>query len=176
MDKIIFLDVDGVLNTEGLFRAAMRTGRWTNCTYEEMRCDQLEPHLLENLVALVEQTGATIIVSSTWREFDTTRNILFNTLTALDLQVRDYTPYRHYHFRLKWDCPWEQLNRACEIYESLQVYKPDRYVILDDNNIFEPVVDSKIEKQLEPYFLQLDPETGLTTTTVEQAVKILNDF
>lgn len=174
MKKLIFLDVDGVLNSDILFRAAAADERWSRCSYERMRSDQLEPHLLELLVKLVKNTGAQIVVSSTWREFEIPRNILYNTLIALDLEVVDYTPWKHYQFQIQWQTPWEQLNRACEIYEVLEQRKPDRYVILDDNNIFVPETHPETTTGMERFFIQTDEETGLTAANVEKATKILN--
>lgn len=61
MDKIIFLDIDGVLNSD-------RT------LYEHV---SLEDDLILNLKELVDKTGAKIILSSSWRSIpDAVRRLM----------------------------------------------------------------------------------------------------
>ena len=51
--KILFLDIDGVLNTDG-FRDFFGPNR-------------VDPFLVENLASIVFRTGCNIVISSTWR-------------------------------------------------------------------------------------------------------------
>lgn len=59
--KAIFLDVDGVLNSNDgcrkWYRSHKRSERWS----------QLEPEKIKLILDLVKRTGAKIILSSTWR-------------------------------------------------------------------------------------------------------------
>ena len=56
VDKIIFLDVDGVLNSERTIRANNSSGYY-----------YLDPVAVGLIRDLVDKTGAKIVVSSTWR-------------------------------------------------------------------------------------------------------------
>ena len=50
--KVIFLDIDGVLNDEG---------------DEREKGVVIEPYFVQNLFQIVDKTGAEIILSSSWR-------------------------------------------------------------------------------------------------------------
>lgn len=62
MNKVVFLDVDGVLNN----------GNWAMEMYEQgvrvYHDDLLYEPSLEQLKRIVDATGAAIIVSSSWRQ------------------------------------------------------------------------------------------------------------
>ena len=55
-DKIIFLDIDGVLNSVEYRKRIQCTGRV-----------EMDPQLLSLLADLVNKTGAKLVISSTWR-------------------------------------------------------------------------------------------------------------
>ena len=59
-DKIIFLDIDGVLNRLGTMEEGRTTTRWNGCI-------GMEPELVERFNTLVEDTGVSVVLSSTWR-------------------------------------------------------------------------------------------------------------
>ena len=65
MNKVIFLDVDGVLNNGvwavEMFRQGIRV-------YSE---DRLYEPSLEQLKRIIDNTGAVIVVSSVWRQIPT---------------------------------------------------------------------------------------------------------
>lgn len=52
--KVLFLDIDGVLNHEATFLALDRN-------------DMIAPECVKRLFALIERTGAKIVLSSSWR-------------------------------------------------------------------------------------------------------------
>lgn len=76
--KVIFLDVDGVLNTSN------------------GRCDMglycLLPTALANLKDIVDKTNASIVLSSTWRIYDEALEILKRKLQELGLDIYAVTP------------------------------------------------------------------------------------
>lgn len=55
MKKIIFLDVDGVLNNQNTFKKVQRVS------------DMLDPYLILLANRIVEATGAEVVLSSSWR-------------------------------------------------------------------------------------------------------------
>jgi hypothetical protein len=60
--KVIFLDVDGPLNTHRSIQRAYEAGVSTDC-----HTVPLDEEAMDNLKTLVDATGAIIVVSSTWR-------------------------------------------------------------------------------------------------------------
>ncbi len=143
--KVIFLDVDGVLNNVAAFEAA----RGRNGT------DVLSRECVERCNQLVARTGARIVLSSTWRLIKDFRGILRDG--GLRASIIDRTPYFTDGDR----------RRGAEIADWLRRNGGDvaRYVILDDDS-------DMLEEQL-PYFVQTTFELGLTDEHVERAVAIL---
>ena len=79
--NIIFLDVDGVLNSmRKLIELYEQTGKphsGNNFPFDE-KC-------LENLKILVKETSSKIIVTSTWRKSKDDMKVLINKLKEYDL-------------------------------------------------------------------------------------------
>lgn len=148
VSKIIFLDVDGVLNN----------GVWAEKMLKEegvhVYCDDiLEDRALRLLKLLVEQTGARIIVSSAWRQIPDSYLNLRASLASYGLKVSGETPYVG---GIRGDdiTAWFKRNPG--------VYK---YVILDD--------DSDMGVHAEHLF-QTNFYTGLTREIVDACIEHLN--
>ncbi len=121
--KIIFLDIDGVLNTGG-----------TNSLYpwvNEINYKNWEPKLVKRLDWLCEKTGASVVISSTWRLLEKDIN-WWNTQFALagaqHVNVIGCTGYSYNGFR------------GGEIISWLHPVLPiiDKYVCIDDDSDFYP--------------------------------------
>lgn len=103
--KVIFLDIDGVLNDAPTI-------------IEKDNDLPAEPHL-SCLKQIVDATGAEIVLSSTWRLFPQSRNDVRNKLKTVGLQFIDKTK--------------ELRDRDTEIREWLSRHpEVTNYVILDD--------------------------------------------
>lgn len=88
MCKVIFLDVDGVLNNLD----------WAKKMLDEdgtrvFRDNLLERRALLLLKRLVDSTGAKIVVSSAWRRIPSAYKDLLSQLEQHGIQVFDQTPY-----------------------------------------------------------------------------------
>ena len=87
MNKVLFLDVDGVLNNGG----------WAFTMHQQgvrvYRDDLLYEPSLEQLRRVVQATGALIVVSSAWRQIPTCYLHLQEWLAKYDMEVYDKTPY-----------------------------------------------------------------------------------
>ena len=85
--KIIFLDVDGVLNN----------GTWAMEMFEQgvrvYHDDLLYEPSLAQLKRIVDETGAIIVVSSSWRQIPTAYAHLREWLEMYGLEIHDKTPY-----------------------------------------------------------------------------------
>lgn len=142
--KILFLDVDGVLNsTRSRSFLALSKGA------------------LRRLRSIVEQTGCKIVVSSTWRKHEFSRVRLRKTLRYKGLEIYDITP------DFSRGSIGERGCRGDEIQEWLDRHpETTAYCILDDDS---DMLDSQLRN-----FVQTDMDYGLTDTLAYRAVQILN--
>ena len=144
--KVIFLDVDGVLNsldTGGLYA--------------------LKKPCLRRLQQIVEQTDANLVLSSTWRKYTDHVQRLKNVLSYRGMFIVSHTPVIQSINTVRGD----EINLWLSIKKSmLRPTDTIRYVILDDTKDFLP-------EQL-PFFVQTDGSVGLTDSDVEKAIHILN--
>lgn len=175
MDKIIFLDIDGVLNVEVYINAfwdickRMELSRTqaASLRMEQMRDDYGNlfcPTATRKLEWLIEITKAKIVISSTWRMSGLEQMQAMWKDRKLPGEVIDITPI-HITKREPGKSFSERLERGNEIKEWLSKHKEiKRYVIFDDDNDMLP-------EQL-PYFVQTDEVYGITTANVLQAVEI----
>ena len=147
MNKVIFLDVDGVLNN----------GSWAARMYEQSvrtyRDDLLYEPSLEQLKRIVAATGAYIVVSSAWRQIPTSYQHLLEWLTKYGLEPYDKPPYVGGE-RGNDTTAWFNRNPG-----------EWQYVILDDDNDMAGHMD---------HLVQTEFDTGLTEKEADQCIKILN--
>lgn len=148
--KVIFLDVDGVLNNMD-WASSMRQKNVMVFSQDLL----YEPALLM-LEDLVRETDAILVLSSAWRKIPSAREALVKQLAEHNMQLHSDTPYVG-DIRGKDIDAW--FNHHPEI-------KIDSYVILDDDSDFT-------EAQL-PYLVQTDFADGLQDRHYRRAKAILN--
>lgn len=151
--KVIFLDIDGVLNTE-----AYREN--PDVDYFDAPVSEIHMCLLEYLV---KQTDAKIVLSSTWREYwdnNETQSDLFGVyinrlFEKYGLEIFNKTP--------------ELRDRDDEITEWLRLHEGqiENYVIIDD-------FDFEWSEENEKHLIKTKDETGLDEETVVRAIRVLN--
>ncbi len=150
--NIIFLDVDGVLNSINKLIEIYNTTHKSHSGYSY----PFDEVCLSNLQLLVRETNSKLVVTSTWRKNKEGRCTLLNILKdyGLDKDVIGYTPIL--------------LNekREMEIKKFLSTLsnKPN-FIILDDD------VDME---ELLPFLIKTDKQTGLTYENVQDAIEKLN--
>lgn len=153
----IFLDIDGVLNSEDYTRQCYEK----NGGYPmHMNFAPFDPRALNNLMYLVQRLRKMgtpkIILSSTWRLDDVDTTIVKARIAEYGLRIEDKTPFIH-------------SNRGEEIETFLEEKKDKEdysVVILDD--------DSFDIKEKFPHCLVLvDRYYGLSMKDVERAIEIL---
>ncbi len=147
MRKIIFLDIDGVLNNRETLRKVQRAS------------DMIDPYLVLLVSRIVEQTDAEIVLSSSWRHGHWDK-------------IRDQFPFKLID-RTGSCCAGI---RGVEIYEWIRknVSYQDRdnrekfrYAILDDEG------DMLLWQK--DHFFKTSFETGLTEEIAEKVVNHLNN-
>lgn len=119
MRKIIFLDIDGVLNSNEYFESLPK---------EKEKFIEIDENKVLLLKEIVDKTGAEIVLSSTWRDLDCNDckeamemyQYLLNTLKKHGLSILDKTPYIN-------------CNRPKEIKEWLNHNKVQNFISLDDD-------------------------------------------
>jgi len=152
--SIIFLDVDGVLNCSDTWKGPHGNGVHTIC-----------PDLCDNFARVVKETGADVVVSSTWRLHQSGLSFLADRLNERGVTILDITP----------DIPRKRLSgpptlRGEEIRQWLieNDRLDDRIVILDD--------DSDFLREQKPFHVKttFHGKGGLTPELANEAIRILN--
>ena len=154
--KVIFLDIDGVLNnyhTLGMDRYVPKPLIEGDAFH-----DHLSPYCMRALNDIINTTGAKVVVSSTWRYGETNKRLqaLFEAY-GFKGEVIGSTPSlgdkeRGYEIQM-----WLNDNKKLNI---------ESFVIIDD--------DSDMVHLLK-YLIITGRENGLTKKYTRQAVKILNN-
>ncbi len=161
--KVIFLDIDGVLNHEAFYKERFEK------RYEEGAIghpySEIDPKSVANLNNLIKDTDAKIVISSTWRH------------SGLDYckDVLEFHGFKGEIIGITPTCRYEMCLRGNEIHQWIDdnrklvgpYYEFTEYVILDD--------DSDMLYWQRNNFLLIDRFVGLTMGNVFQAKKILNN-
>jgi len=164
--KVVFLDVDGVLNTEETFERNYQEYLVTN-----VRKEPIDEERIKYLKDIIVATGAKIVLSSSWRlhcEFEGRTIVssephmkyLIDLLSKYGLMLYDITGYDR------------DGNRGNEIMEWLAREEVDNFIVLDDSvQDLEQFVDKELIKT---NFYRGGEESGLCLSHVDAAIKKLN--
>lgn len=159
--KVIFLDIDGVLNV-------IPEGR------DEFG-SLFHPHFVVNLKEIIEKTGAKIVMSSTWRMAGLTKVQTMWQIRDLPGEIIDITPCCSQLMRKNNLQHYDNIERGHEIQDWLDQNQVDSYCIIDDDKDMLP-------DQL-PFFVRTDHNKkhsdhvegyGLTKECSEKVINILN--
>ena len=154
--KIIFLDFDGVMDTAYYDHMLSKQGLPGNDLYGTV----FDPNCVHNLRRIIDNTGADIVVSSSWKHFMTYKEFLeMWDARGLPGFVTDVTPI-----------PEMRRNRGDEIDAWLNECNVEcQYVIID-------VLDgSNFNEHQIPRLLVVNPFFGLDEDTAERAIYLLNN-
>ncbi len=154
--KVIFLDIDGVLNNGKWIKAL--AGGFDN------PINQMDPSAVARLNALTEATGAKIVVSSTWRLIFLSKSV--DPLGMLERCLRAYgikgdiigmTPRKDNAIR-------NQRGKEIQAWLDEHHSEVSKFVIIDD--------DSDMGR-LRPHLILTKFEDGLLDEHVEKMTEIL---
>ena len=164
--KVIFLDIDGVLNADCDFGGKSKPNPYVTTEWGNRYCGICQTHVRE-LKKIVDRTGAKIVLVSSWK-YDYNEYLrhgfenrvgkyLHNKLHKFGLTILDTT--------ISYDFS-EGRNRGYEIQQWLADHKEvDHWVVLDD----EKFKDYDFLK-ITPNLVQTDPKFGLWTLPALQAI------
>ena len=157
--KVIFLDIDGVLNSEEF-------AIWCNEFPEFVKksgSNWVDPDAVKMITTICEEHDVKLVISSSWRMFDVQSTIDYFK------NYRDLTPLCKYIVgvtsRNMDDRIWE--SRGEEIQQYLDAHpEVENYVIVDDDN---DMLDSQRD-----HFVKCSYMFGLIPNRVEKIIEILN--
>lgn len=174
--KIIFLDIDGVLNS----------GDWYRKRHEEVPQHEqsaqypfyeFDPELVSNLNFIIQKTEAKVVVSSTWRiadlqailesvgfigeVIDKTKSFYLkgeSYTIPRGCEIAEWLDNRGNYRRINWS---KEKQREC-----IEKALVKNYIILDD--------DSDMLLKQKEHFVHTTWKSGLTLELAEKAIGILN--
>lgn len=162
MDKIIFLDIDGVLNVIGQGR-----DEFGQCFHK---------HFEDNLRWIIEETGAKIVISSTWRMSGLSEMQRMWKHRNLAGEVIDITP-TEVDVVERGTCEfYDQVDRGFEIQQWIDDNNVKCYCIIDDDNDMLPSQKKNFVRTAnnQDHPDCIDIGYGLTRKCAERVVEILN--
>ena len=149
MIKVLFLDIDGVLNTDRQHWHCQMNG----ITPVDEFGYEFDHKAVDNLATILEETGAEIVISSSWKFLGLQTLQKMWEDRKLPGTILDITP--------------DGKSKGWEIDEWLMECESqvNRYAIIDDENDILP-------KQLN-HFVQTNSQFGITCKDAERVITII---
>ncbi len=164
--KVIFLDIDGVLNSE---KTLMRN--YNIKSEKGIRPEDIDEEKVEYLSKIVKETNSSIVLSSSWRTFFNFRD---NELLPLSNHKDAVCLYELF---LKYDIPLidktgrdKGARREEEIKEYLDNHQEiENYLIIDDECF-------NLNEEMNKHYLKTTfyGDGGLLKSQIEEGINILN--
>lgn len=161
--KIIFLDIDGVLNHEFFYK--QRHEKESDGDEIRYPYSEIDPKCVENLNILCKDTDAKVVISSTWRH------------SGLEY-CKDALEFHGFHGEIIDITPFSKCNMCLRGNEILQWIRDNHKLVGPYHNFTEYVIlddDSDMLYWQRNNFLLIDRFVGLTMGDVFRAKKILNN-
>lgn len=164
--KVLFLDIDGVLNTERHHDHCVEAG----LAFVDNFGYAFDSAAVANLKRIVDETGADIVISSSWKFWGLSTMQKLWANRKLPGKVVDVTPNNvSNELLLSVDLSLMELpaGKGSEIKEWLETkgQQVTQYAILDD-------MDDMLPEQ-QSHFVQTDPRTGITEDDAKKAIEMI---
>ena len=168
--KIVFLDIDGVLNTEHYQGLLEYQGKPWQDEYGAF----FDPKSVKQLKKIIDATDADIVVESSWKylglyamkELWDVRNLPGIVIAITPLSVSDEHLINinlDYLDTSILNCKGIEISSWLSKYETQDI----RYVIIDDEYV---ILNSQLS-----HFILTNPYEGITEEQANQAISILNE-
>jgi hypothetical protein len=152
MKRIVFLDVDGVLNI-------MSKSYNTSDYKKDKTVMYVEPHLAQRLEWILKKTEASIVISSSWRyDMDELKIQMEKAGFRMWDKVIGRTTYNHNH-------------RGLQILDWLENNECDRYVVIDDE--IKDICGEDLPYIPEDYVVKTDEKNGMSHQEAVKAIGVL---
>jgi len=166
MNNVIFLDIDGCINT---YQSNKLPGKYIESVFlnSPIYVNELDKKCIENFNKIIFHTNANIVISSTWR-IEFVENGCFNLLIdylhsqGLKGKIVSYTPIMDN--KIANSFLFQTKTRAEEIKQYIQDHQTENYVVIDDDTT---CIDYS------PNWIQTYFEDGLTEELANKAIEIL---
>ena len=178
--KVIFLDIDGVINTEKWVAYSIENGLPVHDKYDGQHT--FDENCLYWLNKIIDETGAQIIISSSWRndglgtlrkmwrrrytlgkgDFYKHHDKIYDT--TFSLTTSNFLEQKTLMRQLNEDDRWIRGNQI-DIYLKTHP-EITKYVIIDDDN-------DMLDYQ-QPYFINAKDPNGIEEEHYKKAIEILN--
>ena len=170
MRKIIFLDFDGVLNTENYNLVLKRKGKICQDEYGAL----FDPNAVKQLKRIVDATGADIVIESSWKYLGLDAMKELWEIRNLPGRVIDITPSSVSDEYLS-NVDLDNLDASMLHCKGLEIsswlsekgQSNTRYVIIDDEYV---VLESQSSN-----FILTNPYEGITEEQANKIISILNE-
>ena len=164
--KIVFLDIDGVLNSAHWWK--VRTGVPEEANEADYAYYSIDPSAVVRLNRLLDESGAVCVLSSTWRTmYPLTRMQRYLENRGFTGRLMGATP-NHASHKMEKDDRDRWTRRGMEIQAWLDMlgpgHQPESFVILDDDDDMAHLADLLVKTRF---------DNGLTNDDVDKALEIL---
>ena len=165
-NKIIFLDLDGVLNSEDSRDSMIRLWELNNSFKSRDEFGFLFDERCVNwLRYIIMKTGAKIVISSTWRSKGLNRMKEMWAKRGLPGEVIDITPVTIDPAIVElYAATNNEADRGYEIQEWIDINQPQKYCIIDDQN---DMLDHH-------NFVKVDKRFGISKLDANKVIALLN--
>ena len=169
MKKIIFLDIDGVLNTEYNQHLLAYHGK----PWKDKHGAFFDPEAVAQLERIIVKTEADIVIESSWKYLglETMRQMWRDR--NMPGHIIDVTPSSAsdnwlLHANLDEMDPAHTQGKGVEIASWMadNLHEEAHYVIIDDEYV---ILDSQ-----QPHFILTNPYDGITPELADRAIQLLN--
>jgi len=173
MDKYLFLDIDGVLNTMTHARAC----QWKYGTVRDEDGAFFDPEAIRNLQFILDCVPVKLIISSSWRKNGLSWINRLWKKRNLPGEIYSLTPilgkveYQNIIDETSSFSYISYAKRGLEINEWLRTHtnchvSPYKYAIIDDEDDFLFIQSD--------HLIIAEPETGLTKDVADKVIKLLD--
>lgn len=170
--KVVFLDVDGVLNTSKTFERVYYS--FKNTGKKELEIDSFR---LEYLREIIDETDSKLVLSSTWRRFF--EKVDNKVVPRSEKGKQFYDVLSNYNIEIYDILSFDNdINREGLIIDWLSKNEVETFIIIDDEpSLFNILLDNLIQTSKaknNQILTNMDDCFGLCEPHIEKAKEMLN--